>query len=328
MTSETGEHSHSHNHSHGHSHAGEFFDSKEGVAKLSIFAVSLLVVMKVVAGILTGSISIRADALHSIIDLSGVVIGFIGIKIAGRPPCEKHAFGHGKAENIAGFVISALIFVAAGTIAYEAVERLITGAVIELVMVGIYVTVAAIVINVIVAWRALRVSKSEDSIALEAAGRHMLADVWSSIAVLVGLVLVRFTGLNILDPIVALLVAVLIARMAYFTIKKSFDGLMDTKLPEDEEEAIRSCIEEYITQIAGFTELRTRKAGSHRFIDLHLVMPKNASVEEAHRMCDHLEVDIETRLHNTSVTIHVEPCSIECDRCFISCSLRQGETLK
>jgi len=314
MTKETGE----------HSHTGEFFDTKEGVAKLSIFAVSLLVVMKVVAGILTGSISIRADALHSIIDLSGVVIGFIGIRIAGKPPCEKHTFGHGKAENIAGFVISALIFVAAGIIVYEAVERLITGAVIELVMVGIYVTVAAIVINVIVAWRALRVSKSSDSVALEAAGRHMLADVWSSIAVLVGLVLVRLTGLNILDPIVALVVAVVIARMAYFTIKKSFDGLMDTKLPEEEEDLIISCIREHGGQmIVDLHELRTRKAGSQRYIDLHLVVPSNTNLVEAHRLCDHLEQDIKGRLEVASVTIHIEPCITECDQCsIVSCTLR------
>ena len=302
--------------------------TKEGVAKLSIFAVSVLIVMKVVASILTGSISIRADALHSIIDLSGVIIGFIGIRIAGRPPCEKHAFGHGKAENIAGFAISALIFVAAGIIVYKAVERLITGAVVELVMVGIYVTVAAIAINVFVAWRALRVSKSEDSVALEAAGLHMLADVWSSIAVLVGLILVRFTGLNILDPIVALVVAVVIARMAYFTMKKSFDGLMDTKLPEDEEEAIRSCIEEYSTQIAGFTELRTRKAGSQRYIQFQVAVPPNTSVYEAHMVCNQLEQDIGKRLQPASLTILIEPCTGDCDHCSAPCSLRKGDTLK
>ncbi len=313
MTSETGEHSH------GHSHGGEFFDSKEGVAKLSIFAVSLLVVMKVVAGILTGSISIRADALHSIIDLSGVVIGFIGIRIAGKPPDKQHLFGHGKAENIAGFVISALIFVAAGVIVYEAVERLIEGAVVELVMVGIYVTVAAIVINVIVAWRALRVSKSSDSVALEAAGRHMLADVWSSIAVLVGLILVKLTGLNILDPIVALLVAVLIVRMAYFSMKKSFDGLMDTKLPEEEEDLIVSCIREHGGQIVDLHGLRTRKAGNQRYIDLHLVVPQNANLVEVHQLCDHLEQDVEGRLQVVNVTIHIEPCITECDQCSVSC---------
>jgi cation diffusion facilitator family transporter len=297
--------------------------TKENVAKLSILSISLLIVMKVVATILTGSIGIRADAIHSAIDLSGAVIGFIGIRISTNPPDERHAFGHGKAENIAGVVIAGLIFAAAGTIVYEAIRRLIAGGTLELVTVGIYVTAAAIVISVIVSWYALRVAKSTDSVALEATARDMLADVLSSCAVLVGLVLVRLTGLSILDPIVALLVAILIARTAYLTMRKSFGGLMDTRLPESEEETIRSCIMEHSGQVVAFHELRTRKAGSQRYVELHLVMPKNVSVYEAHRICDHLEQDIGRRLQRANVTIHVEPCTIECDQCSASCVLRK-----
>lgn len=297
--------------------------TKENTVKLSIFSISLLIVMKVVASIITGSIAIRADAIHSVIDLSGAVIGFIGIRISGKPPDERHPFGHGKAENIAGVVIAGLIFVAAGTIVYEAVKRLIVGGTVELIILGIYVTAAAIVINLVISWYALRVARSTDSVALEATARDMFADVLSSCAVLVGLILVRLTGLSILDPIVALLVAILITRTAYLTMKKSFGGLMDTKLPEFEEGVIRSCILEHSGEVVAFHELRTRKAGSQRYIDLHLVMPKNASVEEAHRMCDHLEQDIENRLHYTSITIHVEPCTIECEQCSVSCILRK-----
>ncbi len=297
--------------------------TKENTAKLSIFSIILLIVMKVVASIITGSIAIRADAIHSVIDLSGAVIGFIGIRVSGKPPDERHPFGHGKAENIAGVVIAGLIFVAAGTIVYEAVKRLIVGGTVELIILGIYVTAAAIVINLVISWYALRVARSTDSVALEATARDMFADVLSSCAVLVGLILVRLTGLSILDPIVALLVAILITRTAYLTMKKSFGGLMDTKLPEFEEGVIRSCILEHSGEVVAFHELRTRKAGSQRYIDLHLVMPKNASVEEAHRMCDHLEQDIENRLHYTSITIHVEPCTIECEQCSVSCILRK-----
>jgi len=297
--------------------------TKENAAKLSIFSIILLIVMKVVASIITGSISIRADAVHSVIDLSGAVIGFIGIKIADKPPDERHAFGHAKAENIAGVIIAGLIFIAAGTIVYEAVRILIAGGTVELVTVGIYVTAAAIVINVIIYRYLLRVARSTDSVALEATARDMLADVLSSCAVLVGLILVRLTGLIILDPIVALLVAILIARTAYLTMKKSFGDLMDTKLPQTEENAIKSCIMEHGGELVSFHELRTRKAGSWRYIELHLVIPKNDSVEKAHRICDHLEQDIETRLHCTSITIHVEPCSIECDQCHVYCNLRK-----
>ncbi|MFC1995560.1 cation diffusion facilitator family transporter [Chloroflexota bacterium] len=296
--------------------------TKEGVATMSVIAVSLLVAMKVVASILTGSISIRADALHSVIDLSGVVIGFIGIRIARKLPDKQHVFGHGKAEDIAAFFIGVLIFVAAGTIAYTSIERLVVGAAIELVSIGIYVTSAAIMINVIVAWCVVKVAKSSDSVALEATGRHLLTDVWSSVAVLVGLILVRVTGFNILDPIVALLVSILIGRIAYQTTKKAFGGLMDIKLPAEEEDLVVASIMEHSDQILDLHKLRSRKAGSQRYIDLHLVMPKDVNIVEAHRLCDHLEQDIEEKLQVTDATIHIEPCNDDCDLCSASCTLQ------
>ncbi|MFC1908799.1 cation diffusion facilitator family transporter [Chloroflexota bacterium] len=298
--------------------------TKEGVAKVSIFTISFLIIIKIVASILTGSVGIRADAVHSIIDLSGAVIGFIGIRIAGKSPDEEHAFGHGKAENITGVAIAMMIFVAAGAIVYEAVKRLIRGATVEMVAVGIYVTVAAIVINIAISWYALRVSKSTDSVALEATARHMLADVYSSCAVLAGLILVKITGLSIIDPIVALLVAILIVRTAYLAMKKSFGGLIDTKLPADEESAIRSCITKYNTLVVDYHKLRTRKSGSQRYIDLHVIFPRNIIVEEAHKVCDQLEKDIEAALQRTDVTIHVEPCNNDCDRCPVSCTFQSS----
>jgi cation diffusion facilitator family transporter len=283
-----------------------------------------MIVMKVVASMLTGSIGIRADAIHSAIDLSGAVIGFIGIRVSGKPPDERHPFGHAKAENIAGFAIAGLIFVAAGTIIYEAIKRLMTEATVELVTIGIYITAAAIVVNVVISWHAFRVARSSDSVALEATARDMLADVFSSCAVLVGLILIRLTGLSIVDPLVALLVAILIAGTAYTTMKKSLGGLMDVKLPEAEEEAIRSCIMEYSGRVVGFHQLRTRKAGSQRHVDLHLTMPQNASVYEAHVVCDQLEQEIGRRLQRTHVTLHIEPCTIECDHCSAFCTVRNN----
>jgi cation diffusion facilitator family transporter len=296
--------------------------TSEGVARLSIITISSLIAMKAVASIITGSIAIRADAFHSVIDLSGAIIGFTGIRIAKRPPDERHPFGHGKAEDIAGATISGLIFAAAGTIIYQAANRLMAGGAVELVTTGIYITAAAIVINIVIARLVLRLSQAKDSIALEATARDMMADVYSSVAVLVGLVLVRLTGLNILDPIIAIAVAGLIIRTAYLTMKKSVDNLMDTKLPEAEEEIVKARIRElkYSGQIVDFHAFRTRKAGSQRYIDLHLVMPKNASVDETHQLCDRLEHDIQTRLQRVNVTIHIEPCDGNCDYCSISCN--------
>jgi len=259
--------------------------SKEKAAKLGIVSITSLIVMKVVAGILTGSIGIIADAVHSVIDLTGSVVGLIGIRISGKPPDKRHAFGHGKAEDIAGAVIAGLIFVAAAALASEAARRLVVGGRLELVTVGIYVTAAAIVVNVAISWYVSRVGRSTESVALKAVGRDMLADVLSSCAVLIGLVLVRLTGRNIFDPIVSLLVAALIARTAYLTMKEACDGLMDTRLPEAEEETIKSCIMEHGSQVVGFHKLRTRKVGSQRYVELHLVMPKDASVQAAHKRC-------------------------------------------
>jgi len=297
--------------------------TKEKAAKLSIASVSLLILIKVVASFITGSISIRADAVHSALDLIAAITTFIGVRISGRPADERHPFGHGKAENISSTVVAGLIFAAAGIIIYTAVRRLIVEVPLESIGIGIYITVAAIVINILISRYLSKVARATDSPALEADARHLFSDVLSSVAVLVGLIVVRLTGLNILDPIIALLVALLILKVGYDTLRKSFGGLVDVRLPKTEEAEIKSCIIEHYAEVVSFHKLRTRKAGSQRYIDLHLIMPKNASVEEAHRMCDHLEQDIENRLHHTSVTIHVEPCSIECDQCQISCSLRK-----
>lgn len=305
-----------------------FLTTKEGVAKLSIFIISLLIVVKVIASVITGSIGIRADAIHSAIDLLCAVIGLVGIRIAGKPPDEQHAFGHGKAENIAGVAIAGLIFFTAGTIIYQAVQRLVDGVTLELVAVGIYVTAAAIVINAVISWYASKVARSSDSVALGATARDLLADMLSSCAVLIGLIIVRLTGLSILDPIVALLVAILIVRTAYLTLKESFSGLIDTRLPEAEEEAIRLCIIEYSNRIVGFHHIRTRKAGSLRHVDLHLIMPREASVDKAHEVCDRIEEDIERRLQNVDVAIHIEPCTDECDYCSVICTLRKRGQLR
>jgi len=299
--------------------------TKTGAAKLAIFAVSVLIAIKIAASIVTGSIAIRADAVHSVIDLFGVIIGYTAIKIASRPPDKRHPYGHGKAENIAGVIIAAMIFIGAIIIAYQAVTRLIVGGAVELVTLGIYVTAAAIAINLVVSWYGLRVARATESIALEATARDLFADVLSSAAVLVGLILVQFTGIAILDSIVALLVSVLIGRTAFLTMRKAFGGLMDIKLPQAEEDEIVACIKEHADLIAGFHRIRTRKAGSQRQIDFHLVVSRNLNVERAHQLCDELEEEIEKRLSDASVTIHIEPCDGNCEKCATSPDLCQPD---
>jgi len=300
------------------------FSSRSGAVKLSIIVIIGLIVLKVVVGALTGSLSILAQAIDSFLDLFAVAVTFLAVRIATKPADEKHPFGHGKAENIAAIVQAILIFLAGGSIIYAAVRRIMTGTTLELTEAGIGVMLVSIIASILLSRHLLRVSRLEDSLALQANAHNIAADVYSAAAVLVGLIVVRFTKLSIIDPILALLVAVYILKVAYDVVKNSFGGLVDVKLPEAEENAIRSAITEHFgREVVGFHALRTRKAGSQRYIDLHLVMPKSTSVEEAHQMCEHLEQDIRSRLPHTDVTIHVEPCDENCDWCSFTCDTRQ-----
>ncbi len=291
------------------------FSTRSGAAKLSLVVVMGLVGLKVAVAVVTGSISVIAQAVDSFLDLFAIAVTFLAVGIAARPADEKHPFGHGKVEDIAAVVQAMLIFAAGGLIIYSAVLRIITETTIELTEAGIGVMLVSIVASLLLSRHLLKVSQATDSIALEASARNIAVDVYSAAAVLGGLLVIRFTGLQIFDPIIALLVALFILKVAYDVLTRSFGRLIDVKLSEAEENIIRSSIMECAGEVVGFHELRTRKAGSQRYIDLHLVMPKNASVEEAHRLCDELERDIKARLSHTSVLIHVEPCSEECSQC-------------
>ena len=275
---------------------------------------------------LTGSLSILAQAIDSFLDLFAVAVTFIAIRIATKPADEEHPFGHGKAENIAAIAQAVLIFLAGGAIIYSAVRRIMTGSTLELTEAGIGVMLVSIVVSIFLSKHLLKVSKTADSVALEANARNIAADVYSAAGVLVGLVIIRFTNLVIIDPIIALLVSLVILKSAYEVLRKSFGGLIDVKLPETEVNIIRAAIMEHVGELVDFHALRTRKAGRQRYVDLHLVMPKNISIEKAHQMCDHLEKDIKSKLQHASVVIHVEPCDEKCERCPIPPDLRHDAT--
>jgi cation diffusion facilitator family transporter len=298
------------------------FATRRRAAKLSLGAVIGLIVLKVVVGVITGSISVLAQAADSFLDLFAIVITFFAVVIATRPADEEHPFGHGKVENIAAMVQAGLIFTAGGLIIYSSIRRIITGAALELTEAGIGVMLVSIITSVFLSRYLLKVSRATDSVALEANARNIAADVYSAAGVLVGLVVIHFTSLAIIDPIIALLVSLVIFKSAYDVLRKSLHGLMDVRLPEIEEDVIKAAIMEHVGELVEFHRLRTRKAGSQRYIDLHLVMPKGTSLEDAHRMCDHLEQDIKNKLNQASVTIHVEPCDERCEQCPIPPDLR------
>jgi len=300
------------------------FSTRSGASKLSLVVISGLIALKVAVAVITGSISISAQAMDSFLDLFAVTIIFFAVRMAVMPADEEHPFGHGKIEGMAAGAQAVLIFGAAGFIIYSAVRRILAGATLELTEAGIGVMAVSIIASVFLSRHLIKVARTTGSLALESSARNINVDIYSAAGVLVALVVIRFTGLNVIDPIIAIAVAAYVLKTAYDVARKSIVELVDVRLPKVEEEEIVSCIIEYRSKLVSYHKIRTRKAGSQRFIDFHLVIPKNASVEEAHLMCDHLEQDIESRLPNSSVTIHVEPCSMECAECLvISCSLRR-----
>ena len=294
------------------------FSTRSGASKLAIVVVSVLIALKVTVAVITGSLSILAQAVDSFFDLFAVVVTFFAVIIAVKPADERHPFGHGTVENIAAIMQAVLIFTAGGLIIYSAVRRIIAGTFVEMPGIGAGVMVISIIVSIFLSRHLLKVAKTEDSVALQAIANNIAADVYSAGAVVFGLLVIRFTGLVIFDPIIAILVALFIFKVAYDVLRRSFGGLIDVRLSESEEKVIKSVVMERVGELVGFHALRTRKAGRQRYIDLHLVMPKDASVEESHRLSDELERNIKNKLSHSDVVIHVEPCDERCDQCPVS----------
>lgn len=308
-----------------------YLSTKQGAAQLPIVGVSVMLAMKIVAAILTGSVAIRADAIHSLLDLISAIIGYVSIKIAGRPPDEGHKYGHSKAEDLAGIVIGVLILVVGGTIVYEGIMRLITPAPVGMIPVGIGVTVAALVINIFISWWVIRVARKTDSVALLAEGKHLYADIMSSVAVLLGLLILQFTNLVWLDSAVAIAIGFYIMYESREPLKVALDNIMDKRLPSDEEDTIRGLLKEYQDSIVGLRNLRTRKSGSLRFVEIDIIMPRQVSVSEAHRVCHQFAHQLSKAMDEVTVNTHILPCASEstshkaesdCTRCTVQCSYR------
>jgi len=288
-----------------------------------LITVVSLFVFKVIVGLLTGSISIWAQAADSSLDIFAVSITFLTVGFAAKPADQEHPFGHGKVEDISAGVQAILLVGAAIAIDYSAILRILHGEVIKLTETGIAVMAVSMVVSIFLSRHLFRVARATGSTALEANGHNIRGDVYSTSGVLVGLTVVRITGLTIFDPIIALAVSLLILRAAYQVGITAFQGLVDVRLPKEDEDALMVLLKEHTGQFVGVHRVRTRHSGRQHYIDLHMVMPKGTTVEQAHSMCDHLEADIGKKLANASVTIHVEPCDTTCQHCLVSgCDLR------
>lgn len=256
---------------------------------------------------MSGSVSIISEAIHSFMDLLAAIIAFFSVKVSDKAPDEEHPYGHGKYENISGVIEGALIFIAAGWIIYEAIEKIKSQEPVKEMEIGSIVMFISAIVNFLVSRRLYKVAKETDSIALEADALHLKVDVYTSLGVAVGLGLIWITGYHILDPIVAILVAMLILRESFILLKNAYSPLLDVKLPDNEIEIIKKSIEFKSMGYGSFHQLRTRKAGHLKYVDLHLELPQNLSVQQAHDICDSIEKEIESKIPNIEVHIHVEP---------------------
>lgn len=283
---------------------------------LSIYSNSFLVALKLITGLLMMSVSVISEAIHSIIDLIAAVIANYSVRKSGKPADEDHQYGHGKYENYAGVIEAILIFFAALIIIYESIMRFLSDSPVEFLWAGIVIMGISVVINIYVSRKLYKVGIEEDSMALQADGLHLKTDVYTSLGVFVGLVLIQLTQWTILDPIVAIFVALMIIKAAYDLTKVAQKGLVDEKLPDDEVEKVRKVLEEHKRLYVGFHELRTRKSGADRFIDVHLVVRYSITMSEADKVSEHLASDIEKCLPNCHVTVKLEPC--ESEKCEIA----------
>lgn len=287
------------------------------VARLSIYSNTFLLLIKLAAGFMMGSISVLSEALHTGIDLMAAIIANYSVRKAGKPADDIHKFGHGKFENVSGTVEAILIFVAAIIILYKAGEKLIDPEKIELDFIGAGIVIMGVstVVNFYVSGKIMKVAKRSESIALEADAYHLTTDVYTSVGVFIGLILIWITKNPIFDPIIAIIVALIIMKASYDLTKRSVSGIMDVKLSDSEEGIIKSIIAEHYSEYAEYHDLRSRMSGAERFVDLHLVVPKNQPVGEAHDFCDHLEKEIKEKIPNLSILIHIEPCEADCEIC-------------
>jgi len=276
-------------------------------AWISIAAAAATIVLKASAYYITGSVGLLSDALESLVNLAAALMALAMLTVAARPADEMHAFGHSKAEYFSSGLEGALILLAAAIIVWTAIPRLIRPRPLEQVGIGLTVSIVAAIVNYGVARLLLNAADKYRSITLEADARHLLTDVWTSAGVVAGVLVVALTGMNRLDPIIAIVVAVNILWTGARLLRRSVEGLMDTALPAAQHRAILEVLGRYQRDGIHFHALRTRYAGSRSFISLHVLVPGDWTVQHGHDLLEQVERDIRAAVPGAAVLTHVEP---------------------
>jgi len=280
-------------------------------AWLAIAGAVITIALKTAAYFLTGSVGLLSDALESVVNLVAAVIALAALTIAHRPPDEEHSYGHTKAEYFSSIIEGVLIIVAAIVIGYASIERLFNPQAIELVNIGLIIATLASVVNFFIARALLKAGKKYNSITLEADAHHLFTDVWTSVGVIVGVGIVAITNITMLDPIIALLVALNIVYTGYQLIKRSALGFMDTAIAQEERDKIRLILEKHTGKTIQYHGLRTRQSGRRRFISFHLLVPGTWSVQKGHDLAEAVEKDIRDAIPDVTVLTHLEPIDDE-----------------
>ncbi|MBK9160459.1 MAG: cation transporter [Nitrosomonadales bacterium] len=276
-------------------------------AYLSIAAALATILLKGAAWWMTGSVGLLSDALESFVNLAGALMALAMLSLAMEPADEDHAHGHGKAEYFSSAFEGFLILVAAASIGYAAIDRLLHPQEIESVGIGLGVSVVASIINLLTARTLMAVGRKHQSITLEADAHHLLTDVWTSAGVICGVALVWLTGWLWLDPVIALLVALNIVWTGWQLLHRSASGLMDVSIPQEQLKAVEAVLDSYRGQGLDFHALRTRQAGMRAFVTLHVMVPGAWSVQQGHDWLERIEADIRGVLPRGHVTTHLEP---------------------
>lgn len=276
-------------------------------AWLSIAAALITIGMKTAAYLITGSVGLLSDALESLVNLAGAVMAMAMLTVAARPPDEEHAYGHSKAEYFSSGVEGALITIAAVTIAVTAIDRLMHPQPLEQPGLGLAVSLVASGVNLFVAIILLRAGKRYHSITLEADGKHLMTDVLTSVAVVIGLVLVVLTGLQWLDPVIALIVAANIVYTGVKLVKRSAYGLLDTALPDETMNKVRAVLDGFVGEGVKYHALRSREAAARSFVSVHILVPGQWTVQRGHELLERIEAGIREAVPGVTVFTHLEP---------------------
>ncbi len=276
-------------------------------AWLSIAAAIATILLKGVAWWLTGSVGLLSDALESFVNLAGALMALAMLTLAATPADDKHAYGHGKAEYFSSAFEGFLILLAAVSIAYTAIDRLLHPQALAAVGVGLVVSVVASLINLFAARELLKAGREHNSITLEADAKHLMTDVWTSVGVIIGVGLVWVSGWLWLDPLIALLVAANIVWTGWQLLHRSASGLMDEAIPRDQLDAVEAVLDSYRGQGVDFHALRTRQAGRQAFISMHVLVPGEWTVQRGHDLVERIEAEVRAAVPFSHLTTHLEP---------------------